>query len=1295
MMGTRLTSPPLLKLRAWLSQMRQIHLTWLSALLVLLLAPGWLLANEKAHLVEHNYVVAPPAPLSQTAAAADAKSRGCMSCHEATDRHTMHANPGVVLGCTDCHGGNAGIKVPAGATYKGRDKEIYRQAMDIAHVMPRNEQFWRYPSSANPESSYTKLNEEHPAFIRFINPGDLRVAREACGSCHLPIIQASERSLMATSAMLWGGASYNNGILPFKRYILGESYTADSQPGLVIGPVKPTAHMTTKGILPQLYPLPAWETIPPADIFRVFEPGGRVISSQFPEIGLPNSTGALQKLDEPGRPDIKQSNRGPGTGSRIAVPVINITKTRLNDPHLWFLGTNDQPGDYRSSGCTSCHTVYANDRDPKHSGPYAVAGNSGATLSKDMTIPRDEPGHPITHSFTRAIPSSQCMVCHMHQPNVFVNTFYGYIMWDYESDAPHMWPEKQRYPTDKEQREIMDRNPEEAAIRGKWSDPEFLKNVSTLNSKLKDTQFADYHGHGWNFRAVFKRNRKGALLDKDNKIVSDTDPDKFKKTVHLSSIHLDLGMHCVDCHFSQDMHGSGHINGEVAAAVEVDCADCHGTAKTYPTLRTSGPAAQPGGRDLTLLRTQDGRKRFEWRDGKLYQRAALDPNKEWEMSLVKDTVNPDHPKYNAKAARAKLMSAGEEGQDGKWGPGVAKLAHDNDKMTCYTCHTSWTTTCAGCHLPIQANWKTERHHYEGGETRNYATYNPQVARDDSFQLGKHGDAKNGRIAPVRSSSALILSSTNINRERIYIQQPPIAASGFSSQAFAPHYPHTERKEETKTCTDCHVSKDNDNNAVMAQLLLQGTNFLNFVGFNAWLGEEHHIEAVQVTEWEEPQAVIGSYLHRYAYPDWFAAHQKRNMELPEAHDHTTKGEAGCVQMRGEYLYVAEGAGGMRVYDIAGIANKGVAQRIITAPYSSLGHDTHIASGNATCVALPTNQSIAPLRNQGDLMRVTNQEQAFHPIYSYAVITDSKEGLILTNVDTLADGESRNNFLKRDVTWNPDGILNGAKHVTLGGHLAYIAADVGMVIVDLDKPTEPKLLATIPLQGARASALQFRYLFVTDNSGLRVIDVTSAVKPKLLPGKVALDNAHHLYLARTYAYVAAGAQGLAIIDIEKPEAPKVYQMYTADGAMNDVHDVIVGSTNASLYAYVADGKNGLKVLQLTSPDSQPRFYGYSPEPKPQLIAWRKTASPARSVSKGLDRDRAVDETGGQIAVFGRIGARPFNRAEMDHLYLRKDGSIWSVTDEILQSGFVGKPKTAATTKQSLVKDSAKNLPQKGKQ
>jgi len=1202
------------------------------------------------------------APAVQTSAQARGKSIGCLSCHTGTDQHTMHRNPAVVLGCTDCHGGNSLAVKPQGSE---PGDAAYREAVASSHIAPRHPGAWKYPSAANPEGSYTLLNRETPAFVRFVNPGDYRVAREACGACHLPIIQAAERSLMATAAMFWAGAAYNNGILPFKRSILGEAYTRDGQPATLRNPVEPDAFMTAKGILGKLSPLPAWETIPPADVFRVFERGGRVVSSQFPEVGLPNLAGRLQLLDEPGRPDFRQSNRGPGTGSRIAVPLINLTKTRLNDPHAWFLGTNDQPGDYRSSGCSACHVVYANDRDPRHSGPYARHGHDGRSASADLTLPKNASGHPIRHEFTRAIPSSQCMVCHMHQPNVFVNSFFGYTMWDYEADAPFMWPQKQRYPDHETRRRVLDRNPEGAAPIGNWSDREFLRNVRDLNPKLRDTQFADYHGHGWNFRAVFKRDRKGTLLDKDGGAVADDDPQKFKKAVHLSSIHVDVGMHCVDCHFSQDSHGNGHIYGEVAAAIEVDCADCHGTADRYPSLKTSGPAAPRGGTDLSLLRVPDGRKRFEWREGKLYQRSALDPNLEWAVSLVRDSVNPRHPRYNEKSARAKLVARGAFDNFAQhWGPGVPanERAHRDDSMACYTCHLSWTTSCAGCHLPIEANWKTERLHYEGGATRNYATYNPQVARDDMFQLGRHGPVKQGKIAPIRSSSALVLSSTNAQRERIYIQQPPVAASGHSSQAFAPHYPHTERKTETKTCSDCHLSAANDNNAIMAQLMLHGTGFVNFVGLNAWIGSERHVQAVQVTEWEEPQAVIGSYLHRYAYPDWYAAHQKRGQRLTEVHSHRTRGTAGCLQLRGEYLYVAEGPGGMRIYDVAGIANKGISQRIITAPFSPRGHDTHIASKNATCVALPTNQPIAPNRMEGPLketMLRENLERPMHPIYNYALITDAEEGLILADVNTLQDGEARNNFLRRALTWDAGGMLKGARHAVFGGYYAYVAANAGIVVVNLDRPLEPRVEAVVPLEGARASALQFRYLFVAHAGGLQVVDVTVPAKARAVAGaRIELAEARGLYVARTYAYVAAGREGLAIVDVENPERPRLLQKFTAEGALNDTRDVVVGSTNASLFAYVADGANGLKVVQLTAPDSQPKFYGFSPEPRPRLIAWRKTASPARALSRGLERDRGVDETGGQIAVFGRIGSRPLDYSEQRRLYLTPGLLPWTV-------------------------------------
>ena len=71
----------------------------------------------------------------------------------------------------------------------------------------------------------------------------------------------------------------------------------------------------------------------------------------------------------------------------------------------------------------------------------------------------------------------------------------------------------------------------------------------------------------------------------------------------------------------------------------------------------------------------------------------------------------------------------------------------------------------------------------------------------------------------------------------------------------------------------------------------------------------------MTEWDEPQAVIGSYLHRYAYPDWFARAREARARARGATPRARSGGAGCVQLRGEYLFVAEGAGGLRVYDVA--------------------------------------------------------------------------------------------------------------------------------------------------------------------------------------------------------------------------------------------------------------------------------------------------------------------------------------------------------------------------------------------
>ena len=550
-------------------------------------------------------------------------------------------------------------------------------------------------------------------------------------------------------------------------------------------------------------------------------------------------------------------------------------------------------------------------------------------------------------------------------------------------------------------------------------------------------------------------------------------------------------------------------------------------------------------------------------------------------------------------------------------------------MTCYACHSAWTTSCFGCHLSQKANQKKPNLHSEGGESRNWTSYNFQTLRDDIYFLARDGAVTKNRIAPARSACAVLVSSQNQNREWIYSQQQTVSAGGFSGTAFSTYVPHTVRTKETMGCTDCHVSKAGDNNAWMATLLMQGTGFVNFIGRYAYVGEEHHgFEAVVVTERDEPQAVIGSRLHEMAYPKEYAAHQARGGLLQEAYHH--HGDVVSLQLRGEYLFAAQGKDGLRIYDVAQVDHKGFSERMVSAPVSPLGQKLYVKTKDATSVALPTHHdhrrpaqgpAREPRAARAPALRLRLRDRPRGRPGGRGAAERAPRRRSHEQLREAHGHLQRGRRAHRRHLPDPGGHRRVRHHPRRAGG---------------PRPRRSAAPRRSWPGWARPSRRRGRWRCssatrsCSTRTGLKVLDVTvAAVTRASVEGAlVPFKDAHNLYLARTYAYVAAGHDGLAIVDIEKPEKPRLDQTWNAGGALNDAHDVKVGMTNGSAFAYVADGKNGLRVVQIISANDTPGAYGFSPRPTPTArgdlqdprAGHRALARPRPRPGRGRDRPPA---------------------------------------------------------------------------
>ncbi len=274
----------------------------------------------------------------------------CLVCHRPLDAFSTpagieEAHPFAELACEDCHGGNPWV-CSTGPTLFDEAGEpqcdgrwLFDQ--DLAHVQPPDGQ----PGYIRNLSSQ-QLDGVDPQYLRFVNPGDFRVAAKSCGEagCHPAAVKSVPHSTM----------SHTSGEVTVARY----------------------------RAMKQAYPYG--------------EVGAISLTDPTKDPDVPCQVESLQQFNPP---QIDPTSDDPLYAPTVANAQDQYMVKSCFRCHLHAFGENKLPGDFRSSGCTACHMTYHNDGLSRSNDPLINKQNTPHPIRHELTT--SPPAATCTHCHYR------------------------------------------------------------------------------------------------------------------------------------------------------------------------------------------------------------------------------------------------------------------------------------------------------------------------------------------------------------------------------------------------------------------------------------------------------------------------------------------------------------------------------------------------------------------------------------------------------------------------------------------------------------------------------------------------------------------------------------------------------------------------------------------------------------------------------------------------------------------------------------------------------------------------------
>jgi LVIVD repeat-containing protein len=964
---------------------------------------------------------------------------------------------------------------------------------------------------------------------------------------------------------------------------------------------------------------------------------------------------AVRAFDPGLFPDVNQNFPFPfDNNNAVSILANGLNESRRSDVavnNVEFVPPNPFNRN-RNSGCASCHMLYRADGHNEEPFDKTIKENGRQITTDTVTGQREdkgERGYPAIHQLTTKIPTSQCGICHVFTTRVDV-AFKG--SFEVENNNFNF-----RWSTTAADVTFSDDGKKKINIP-----LQFTNNRGTKVNMFDNFTTTDKNGvvildaakeHGSGEDASEDLNNNGRLdpgEDKNNNQMLDI-PDRLQRSdaqdgrqmrimyggatgaVRLMDIHLEKGMECVDCHFYQDLHGDGNIYTRNWDTIEIECQDCHGTAKKLATLETSGPN---GGNDLTKSFDENGTPFFEIRsDGSRIQRSRVRDGLSWRIPQVKEAITRGNEHFNQDA----FESMGQRSADNRKEFAHINKSRQKGTLECYTCHNAATPQCFACHYSqdyfpkivsgerlktdgtLRRNDQQQMEIWMGEKFVPFPNFFFFGIVRSPFLLGTNGDTEFNKLSPFRSIMQLNVSVGGPNGDTL-VENTSFTATTHdlvtgdrprSGSTLNPYMPHTVRLKETKDCDVCHTLRDNNgdivNNNLLAGTYGLGTGRYHDPGdwvFAPLQGPKPSLLLMDIKQ--EQKFIVDNAkpdekkLVNNPFPGFNVDNKNdgkdgklRKVEFDGSEDgvpfvdprdtalirnYTAKDH----KIRGRDLaFVADGAGGLKIVLVTARDGAQIAKTERRTELADAGKDP-----DATAESIRVN--LGPTLRLGD-----------SPTNIGSLATTNAQGVDVVSSDLsdefvyVADGQAGIKVVRIHEIFTAGPQIVGqvdtpgfANKVRIEGNFLFVAdGPAGLTVVDVTNRNNPVIVKTINTGGdARDIAVYGVFAFIANgNNGMAVVDISNESNPKFVttfnPGGV-INDARGLDYADNRVYLADGQNGMRIIDIAVPAKPELLLTVNRDEngkLIDDAESVAMATVPFRTFAMLSDGRNGLHAINVT--------------------------------------------------------------------------------------------------------------------